>query len=232
MLFRSIIGEGGGSLLSQSLGIAAENPQTQLLYRGTNLRTFNLTFILTPKTAAEAQTVKNVCDSFAYFSLPGLSGAQGGSAGQFFTPPQVFSVQFQFLGGSGIGSQISNAISRALDTTGLNVLAGITGNSSTISGGAPSKTFTVNDCVLENVQIDYTPNGWATYKDGYPVQTVISLDFKETTVYTKNQMAQTAVAANYALQQEILPGINGVGFSQSQLNPSAEVVATQQKYGI
>ena len=100
------------------------------------------------------------------------------------------------------------------------------------TNGSPAKIFTVNDCVLENVNIEYAPNGWAAYGDGYPVQTIISLDFKETTVYTKNQMAQTAVAANYALQQEILPGINGVGFSQSQLNPSAEVVATQQKYGI
>jgi hypothetical protein len=194
---------GAAGLVSQSLGIAMENPQTQLLYKGTDLRKFQLVFILTPKTAAEAVTVKNVCDSFAYFSLPGLSGAQGGSAGQFFTPPQVFSVQFQFLGGSNIGSQISNAISSALNTSGLNVLTNANGGSTPISSGTPSKTFTVNDCVLENVNIDYAPNGWATYNDGYPVQTILSLDFKETTVYTKNQMAQTAVAQNYNKQQQI-----------------------------
>jgi len=208
----SLVGAGGaGALTSQSLGIAMMNPQTQLLYKGTNLRTFTLTFVLTPKTSSEAQTVKNICDSFAYFTLPGLSGAQGGSAGQFFTPPQVFSVQFQFLGGSGIGSQISNAISSALNATGLNVLANGSGGSSTISGGTPSKTFTVNDCVLMDVNIDYAPNGWATYNDGYPVQTQITLTFKETTVYTKNQMAQTAVAANYNSQQQIQQGINGTG---------------------
>ena len=195
--------KGATALTSQALGVGMMNPQTQLLYKGTSLREFTLSFTLTPKTSAEAQTVKNICDSFAYFTLPGLSGAQGGSAGQFFIPPQVFSVQFQFLGGSGIGNQISNAISSALNSTGLNVLTNALGGSSTITGGTPSKTFTVNDCVLTDVQIDYAPNGWATYNDGYPVQTVINLSFRETTVYTKNQMAATQVAANYNNPQQI-----------------------------
>jgi hypothetical protein len=185
-----------GGLAAQSLGVFT-NPQLQLLYKGKSLRTFDLAFTLTPKTSSEAQTVKNICDSFAYFSLPGIAGAQIGTTGQFLTPPQVFKVQFQFLGGSGIGNQISNAISSALNNTGLNVLAGATGGSTAISGGTPSKTFTVNDCVLENVAIDYAPNGWATYNDGYPVQTTLTLSFKETTMYTKQNMKQTAVAANY-----------------------------------
>ena len=194
---KKLLPSGAGALAANALGVFT-NPQLQLLYKGIALRTFTLSFTLTPKTSAEAQTVKNICDSFAYFTLPGISGAQTGSSGQFLTPPQVFSVQFQFLGGSGIGNQISNAISSALNNTGLNVLAG---NSGTITGGKPSKTFTVNDCVLENVNIDYAPNGWATYNDGYPVQTTLTLSFKETTMYTKSNMAQTAVAANYNQSQ-------------------------------
>jgi hypothetical protein len=192
-LLGKTIGGNLGGIVSQSLGVFT-NPQTQLLYKGSNLRQFTLAFTLTPKTSAEAQTVKNICDSFAYFSLPGIAGAQVGNSGQFLTPPQVFKVQFQFLGGTGISSQISNAISSVLNNTGLNVLTGTAG---TITGGKPSKTFTVNDCVLENVDIDYSPNGWATYNDGYPVQTTISLSFKETTIYTKQNMKNTAVASNY-----------------------------------
>lgn len=194
---------GAAALTAQALGVGLMNPQLQLLYQGTGLRTFSLQFILTPKTSTEAQTVKNICDSFAYFTLPGISGAQGGSFGQFFTPPQVFSVQFQFLGNSGFSSQISSTISSVLNNTGLNVLTNITGGSTPISGGIPAKTFTVNDCVLTNVNVEYAPNGWAAYNDGFPVQTILSLDFKETTIYTKNQMAHTKVAENYNLAQNI-----------------------------
>lgn len=205
-----------GGLAAQSLGVFT-NPQLQLLYKGKSLRTFDLAFTLTPKTSSEAQTVKNICDSFAYFSLPGIAGAQIGTTGQFLTPPQVFKVQFQFLGGSGIGNQISNAISSALNNTGLNVLAGATGGSTAISGGTPSKTFTVSDCVLENVAIDYAPNGWATYNDGYPVQTTLTLSFKETTMYTKQNMKQTAVAANYAGQTNSLSSASPVTTSPNNI---------------
>ena len=196
-----------GGLLANAMGVFT-NPQLQLLYKGVQLREFQLSFTLTPKTSAEAQTVKNICDSFAYFSLPGIAGAQVGNSGQFLTPPQVFSVQFKFLGGNGIGNQISNAIYSALNNTGLNVLAG---NSGTITGGKPSKTFTVNDCVLTNVSIDYAPIGWATYDDGYPIQTTLMLQFKETTMYTKANMAQTAVAANYNGQHGDMLGDTGAG---------------------
>jgi hypothetical protein len=187
-----------GGLASQALGVVT-NPQMQLLYRGVNLREFQLEFILTPKTSAEAQTVKNICDSFAYFSLPGIAGAMVGTSGQFLTPPQVFSIQFQFLGASGLVGQITNTISSALSASGLGFLT----QTNNITGGTPSKTFTVNDCVLTDVNIDYAPNGWATYDDGYPVQTRINLSFRETTIYTKNNFNGSVAAANYNNQQQI-----------------------------
>ena len=198
----NVLGQ-GAYLAAQSAGIAATNPQTQLLFQGTDLREFTLQFILTPKTSAEAQTVKNICDSFAYFSLPGLSGSQFGGGGQYFTPPQVFKVQFQFLGETGITNTISNAIYSALNSTGLNVLTNALGNggSSLITGGSAAKTFTIKDCVLLGVGVDYTPNGWATYQDGYPVQTVLSLNFRELTVFTKEDVNNAAVKNNYAQAQ-------------------------------
>lgn len=193
-----------GGLAAQALGVFT-NPQMQLLYKGVDLREFQLEFVLTPKTAAEAVTVKNICDSFAYFSLPGIAGAMNGTSGQFLTPPQVFKVQFQFLGASGIMGKITNTISSALNASGLGFLT----QTNNITGGTPSKTFTVNDCVLTNVSIDYAPNGWATYDDGYPVQTRLLLQFKETTIYTKNNFQGSAVADNYNSQQPIDIGAAG-----------------------
>jgi len=190
------LGSNLGGLAKQSMGIFT-NPQLQLLYKGIGLREFSLSFTLTPKTKAEAETVKNICDSFAYYSLPGISGAQDGNSGMFLTPPQVFKIDFQFLGDSGLVGKVSNAIYSALNKTGLNVF----GNSTTITGGKPSKTFNVNDCVLQGVSIDYAPNGWATYNDGYPVQTTILLNFKETTMYTKREFKNSTVASNYSNAQ-------------------------------
>jgi len=190
-----------GSLAAQGAGIV-QNPQIQLLFNSVELRTFQLDFYLTPKTRAEAETVKNICDSFAFYSLPGIAGGQQGQPGQFLTPPQIFSVQFQFLGNSGMLGQISNTLQSALNSTGLNTLinsnnGGFTDANGKITSGTPSKTFSVNDCVLQSVQVDYAPQGWAAYQDGYPVQTHLTLQFKETTMITKNQFKNSAIADNF-----------------------------------
>ena len=60
-----------------------------------------------------------------------------------------------------------------------------------------AKVFKVNDCVLENVNVDYAPNGWAAYNDGYPVQTRLTLQFKETQMLTKQHFSGTQVFENY-----------------------------------
>ena len=179
----SLIGTGSslGDMVGQSLFNQITNPQMQLLYRGIGLRTFQLEFVMTPKSSAEAQTVKNICDAFTFYSLPGLAGAQVGNSGQFLTPPQLFSVDFKFLGQNSVIGNASQVISSALTNSGLGFLT----SSTNFTDAAPAKTFTVGDCVLENVSVDYTPNGWATYNDGYPVQTRLSLQFKETEMLTK-----------------------------------------------
>jgi hypothetical protein len=185
-----------GDVANQAFG-QVSNPQVQLLYRGVDLRTFQLEFIMTPKSSAEAKTIKNICDSLTFYSLPGLAGGQEGNSGQFLTPPQLFSVQFKFLGQNGVIGNISNIISSALTNSGLGFLS----STPDITNGNPAKTFTVGDCVLENVSIDYTPNGWATYNDGYPVQTHLTLQFKETQMLTKQYFNGSSVADNYNSRQ-------------------------------
>jgi len=207
--------ESVGKLATQGAGLIV-NPQIQLLFTSVELRTFQLEFLMTPKNSSEAQTVKNICDAFAFFSLPGIAGAQQGQAGQFLTPPQVFSVQFQFLGNSGPLSQISNTLQSALNNTGLNTL--IAGSGSPITGGVAAKTYSVNDCVLQDVNIDYAPNGWSAYNDGYPVQTRLTLQFKETTMITKNQFKDSSIAANYnqtQLNSVMLPAGSGLAANET-----------------
>ena len=33
--------------------------------------------------------------------------------------------------------------------------------------------------VIESIEVNYAPNGWAAHEDGAPVQTTITLGFKE-----------------------------------------------------
>lgn len=211
-------GENTSGMVSQALG-QMTNPQTQLLYRGIDLRTFQLDFIMTPKSSAEAQTIKNICDSFTFYSLPGLAGAQTGNSGQFLTPPQLFSVQFKFLGQNGVVGSVSNIISSALTNSGLGFLT----SSTDITNGNPAKTFSVGDCVLENVTVDYTPNGWATYNDGYPIQTVLSLQFKETQILTKQYFNGTNIQSNYNNQQQTYQQLQQQNSGLATFGPNGQV---------
>jgi hypothetical protein len=48
-----------------------------------------------------------------------------------------------------------------------------------------------NQCVLTNVSVNYAPNGdWATFYDGSPTQTTLTLRFKETDIIDKDLIAQ------------------------------------------
>lgn len=185
------LGQAAGAI-SQAFGVVS-NPQIQLLFKGTRLREFQLEFILTPKSASEAEKVKQICDSFAFYSLPNIAGGQVGTSGQYLNPPQLFSVQFKFLGKNDLIGSVTSVISSALTNSGL----GFFTSGSRITNGNEAKLFTVKDCVLTDVNVDYTPNGFATYNDGYPVQTRLTLSFKETQMITKEHFAGTSIAKNY-----------------------------------
>ncbi len=46
----------------------------------------------------------------------------------------------------------------------------------------------IGQCVLENMNVDYGPNGWSTFNDGSPVQIKMTLQFKETIIVDKNKI--------------------------------------------
>ena len=46
--------------------------------------------------------------------------------------------------------------------------------------GASNPNITkVKESVIETIDVDYSPNGWSTFGDGAPVQTILTLGFKE-----------------------------------------------------
>lgn len=44
------------------------------------------------------------------------------------------------------------------------------------------------DCVLKNIYVNYAPNGWAAYEDGFPIQTQLSLQFEEMVVLDRAKL--------------------------------------------
>jgi hypothetical protein len=92
--------------------------------------------------------------------------------------------------------------SSALSNSGLGFLNTVNPTNS-ISNGAEAKVMTVSDCVLTNVTVDYAPNGWAAYNDGYPIQTSLTLQFTELEMPTKNSIKNSKVASNYNYQQDV-----------------------------
>ena len=46
----------------------------------------------------------------------------------------------------------------------------------------------IGTCVLTNINVDYAPMGWATFGDGHPVQTKLTLQFQEIEIIDKNKI--------------------------------------------
>jgi hypothetical protein len=48
----------------------------------------------------------------------------------------------------------------------------------------------VAESVIESVDVNYSPNGWAAHDDGSPVQTMLTLNFREIALIDRNQVVQ------------------------------------------
>ena len=148
---------GGNAQTTQALVLQAQgyaiNPQIQMLYRGIDLRSFQLSFIFTPKSADETEQVDKIISTFKYYFSPALqAGAQTQTDSMFLIPPALFNVNFM----------INNIENKYLPKYG--------------------------DCVLESLEVNYAPNGWSSFESGAPVQTTLSLGFRETQIIDKTKL--------------------------------------------
>lgn len=77
----------------------AINPQIQLLFRAVGLRTFQMEFMFSPKTQAEALTIQEIIQTFRFHAAPEIAGdANSTESGLFFIVPSTFNIQFLFQG--------------------------------------------------------------------------------------------------------------------------------------
>jgi hypothetical protein len=57
-------------------------------------------------------------------------------------------------------------------------------------GAINENVHKIGPSVLENINVDYAPNGWSAHNDGAPVQTRLTLQFKETIIVDKNRIRE------------------------------------------
>lgn len=178
-----------GSLVGNILG-QVPNPQLQMLYKGTELREFQFQFKFTPASKKEAMEIERIIQLFQFHSAPRLLGSV---SHQYLEPPELFKIDFLFVGGTGLESAVSNFFKNL----GTNILtsqlySGMFGGmqqGNLDPENNKAKVFQIyNPCALKDISLDYAPNGWAAHEDGAPVETTMTLTFKEVDIVTKDNI--------------------------------------------
>ena len=156
----SLVGSGFADVSLFNMGYA-QNPMLEVLYRGTNFRSFQFEFMFQPKSSKEAREVQEIIKQFKFHAAPEtnvlidpVQGFGGPTPSpMFFVPPSEF----------GITLRHGNIKNPYLPRIGR--------------------------CVLSRVDVDYSPSGqWQTYADGNPVETRLRLEFTEVELVTKEKI--------------------------------------------
>ena len=143
----------------------AINPKVEVLYRDTNLRKFQFSFIMSPQSQSEAESLKSVVKVLRKYSSPtikngrsdpeqGYIGSGGGQAdylstGGMFLSPYEFRIRFHYKDANGVWRD------------NLNVPR-------------------IGRSVIEYIDINYTPTGeWSTFHDGMPTSAMLTMIFRE-----------------------------------------------------
>ena len=87
-----------GEVLLKGQGYSI-NPQLQMIYRGIDMRKFQLSFFFTPKSKDESSNVEKIINMFKFHFAPTIqSGASSSATSMFLIPPSIFNVNFKING--------------------------------------------------------------------------------------------------------------------------------------
>jgi hypothetical protein len=70
------------------------NPNTEVLYKGPKMRTFNLSFKMAPRNSKEAEQIKSIIHALKFATLPKFGGKGGDKSASFVRLPQIADVTF------------------------------------------------------------------------------------------------------------------------------------------
>ena len=150
------------------------NPNAEVLYDSPNMREIGMVFKMVPRNKTEAANIKKICDAFRAASLP-----QYGASGDYET----------FIGSNKKGT----AAKGNQNISGDNFIrVPLLCKFTFMKGGTKHPWLAqFKPCAITRVQVNYTPDGtYATYGDGSPVATELSINFLESKVIFTDEVAK------------------------------------------
>jgi len=153
-------------VLSGAKGIVL-NPNVELLYQGYGLREFDHVFKFTPHNKDEAKEIQNIVNTFRKAALPQADGVTGPGASK------------EDLAKQGSDKVVNDNYIGVPNLVKVRYMKGKKDHPF-----LPKYLY----CVITDLNINYTPDGvYATYEDGSPVATTLSVSFTETKlIYREN----------------------------------------------
>ena len=148
----------GGYELFNKVFGRAANPYLEVLFQGPELRSFNYNFTFAPTSEEEQREVRDIIKMFRYHQAPEARS----NASLFLGLPSTFDIMYMYQPDVTQGGQVE-----AHENTFYNKIA---------------------TCVLQNVNVDYTPGKVASHQQGAPVLIKMSLQFLETEMITKSHV--------------------------------------------
>jgi hypothetical protein len=160
----SVAGVGGGSAnqVTQNAFGRIQNPYTEQVFNGVNMRTFSFDWKLVPRNSTETIRIKAIIKKLRAMALPDYAGTLGNNdkesgslSDRWLTIPKIFRISWhQGENGSEIDS-------------------------------LPK----LKPCILTGVTVNYTPDAvWATYRGADPVAYTMQLSFTETEIITQTEV--------------------------------------------
>ena len=154
------------------------NPHKAVIYQGPGgFRVFNYSFVMSPESQAEAETIAKIVQYFKYYMHPGIpqSGTvgTGGNINSSLTLsyPEEFKI-FARVKGGGQDAGVKGSPRGSMTVRPL---------------------FKIDHCFLESLSVDYSTSGGPAFiVDGItaPATTSLTLQFKETVLMTKEKIEQ------------------------------------------
>lgn len=148
------------------------NPNAELLFTGFDLRNFGLNFKMNPKNEAEAKEIRDIVTTFKKAALPSLGASPGNTLNNLFK------------GDDGKTTAPKDNNRNFIGIPNLCIVEFMKG------GELHPYISQFKPCAITNVSVSYTPDGqYATYTDGSPVATQLTLAFTESKLVYSDEIS-------------------------------------------
>lgn len=182
-----------GSIANQNMG---------LTYDGAALRAHSFSWRLTPKNEGEQHAIEQIVFALKKFSAPIVKGKLGGEVNMATSAKEgeeaVKQADAMTIASEQTGASLDQlkagvaSMSASLRNIGRLGIPPTVNAQFWFNGSPNAHLFQVKDSFITSVEVNYTPTGtWNAYKDGAPIETQITIGFKENAIVTAGDITDS-----------------------------------------